>query len=131
MKYIEWTDEYLTGISHIDQQHRDWIDQVNRIYDSISRSNSTEKQIKALQSMIEYSDNHFKQEEYLLKKNNYPYLVQHIRQHNKFRIKTVDLLEFSKTKQLSLSYDIVRYMKEWIHNHIKEVDQRYIHYIKI
>jgi len=54
-KNIKWKEEYRCGIKDIDQQHKDVINIVNKLYSAIEESKSIEKIIELIDNLDSYT----------------------------------------------------------------------------
>jgi hemerythrin-like metal-binding protein len=78
---LEWREEWESGSTEIDRQHRELLEGANRlIYMSMSGSKH-EEMVKLLDLIIEHAVMHFNYEEELLAKIRYPDLEAHARIH--------------------------------------------------
>lgn len=124
MKKIKWDENWNVYDKEIDAQHKNLIDILNKI---IERDINV---YELLISLIEYSSNHFIDEEILMLKNNYPedkYLL-HKQEHRLF---TRALLEISfgfadVTKDIKSKY-IIKKIKHfcftWFNVHFLNTDK--------
>ena len=130
MPFIEWTEAFSVGIKQIDEQHQQLFSLINVLYDSIKR-NAGEKVIgHTLKELRDYVSYHFKAEEAWMKMLHYPDFAKHLQEHvdatkqvNKF---IIDYSRGSKTVPL----DVLRFMSNWLQNHILQIDRDYIPYLK-
>jgi hemerythrin-like metal-binding protein len=124
MKKIEWKKDWYLDGGEIDSQHKILIDILNKIID---------RNIDVYElviSLIEYSSNHFVDEEVLMLKNNYPedkYLL-HKQEHRLF---TKALLEISfglvdivkDINAKSIIKKIKRFCFTWFNSHFLSTDK--------
>jgi hemerythrin len=83
---MEWTDSLSVGVTEIDNQHKELINRVNIFF---SKIDSPEKEVlDVLDYLSGYVVTHFKDEEALQVKYNFPSYVEHKKIHDEF-IKTV------------------------------------------
>jgi hemerythrin-like metal-binding protein len=128
--FVEWEDKYSVGIEKIDNQHKQLIEIINRLY--YSRGNSPHAVLgETIQKLIEYTKIHFADEERLMRENNYPDYQAHKKRHeafieevkkfnNEYQKVDDDLLE-----DYSLVTDVLFYLKSWLCGHILVVDKEY------
>ena len=132
MEVFQWSEQYETGISIIDLQHKELFRRIDNltlaIYDGEGKS--------ALKTLLEYLDSyvteHFKTEERIMEKNRYPGIDKHIEKHHAFREILSGIEQEFKDKGGD-TYLAIRFEKEirkWWENHILKTDREYIPYLK-
>ena len=126
MALIEWDDGlFSVGISKIDEQHKKWIDLINELNDSIQNSRNSDILEKVFQDMVDYCNYHFREEEELMKKHDYPEYDSHKEKHKKYNEMAVsyreDLMNGETVSRLEVIYKLV----DWLKQHIQVVDRRF------
>lgn len=125
MAFIEWSDDLSVRIPEIDDQHKKLIliiNALNEIGDERADARATGK---ALVEMMDYMSYHFTYEERILMEAGYPEMDAHQGEHKAFSKKTYAYLESFKKRNSSLSKDMLRFLNDWLINHIKAVDGKY------
>lgn len=134
MHQIVWEERYSLGIEEIDSQHKTWIEIMNllvrahREYANGGVSNSKAQTEHALEKLWDYSHAHFKYEEDLFYKADFPMEIEHKRKH-------LDWLEMcSKFNRMLTSNDlnitrVLGEMNNWLITHIISEDKEYIPFI--
>ncbi len=80
---MEWTNELSVGVEAIDNQHKELIHRLNTFYDSLS-TDSQAKVMEMLAFLSDYVVSHFRDEEALQVRYNYPGYVDHRKLHQAF-----------------------------------------------
>jgi len=125
MAYLDWKDEFSVGIAEMDTQHKRWIEIINELHDAMKNGQTLKVLSSVLKKMTDYIVVHFKAEEALLEKNNYPDLAKHRKIHEKYALEIHGLVDqFVKGKVL-MSLEIMDSLKNWLTNHIKMSDKEY------
>ncbi len=127
---IRWGREYEINLTIIDQQHKKWIDFINKLYrmfKSGETSNSLKEYIKEL---LEYTDYHFGFEEKYLSDFNCDKTEEHKKSHELF-IDTIKRhqQEFSEGN-LDSAYKLMIFLKSWVKRHIQIDDKGYVNCFK-
>ena len=118
-----------TGIKIIDEQHQLLISLVND-FEKVISSDIGEAYIeKVLQELINYISYHFKAEEELMARNNYPDFSNHKKTHDDLVKKAIGFHERFKKGEQNLEKDIMLFLKDWVINHITKTDMEYVPYI--
>jgi hemerythrin len=125
---FQFTDDCLTGIETIDNEHRQLFDLINKA-DELLNDDFKEDYFKEINEILNqlqfYADQHFKHEEEEMVKLRDPELISQRTQHNYFREK-VHEFEFSNIEepeqQKRLLTDMVNFLAKWLYRHILSSD---------
>lgn len=125
MDFIKWKEAYSLGIEQIDDQHKQLVEVLNKLYNAMSKGQTKEIIGQVIDDLRRYTISHFSYEENLMRKHGYPELNSHIKIHKAF----VDKIDEFKTrllvKDMTLTLDIVGFLKDWLVNHIMGTDKKY------
>jgi len=130
MSLIKWNDSYSTGIQKMDEQHKHWMEVINRFYDELNTKNFKDNTMKLLDDAIQYTSFHFSQEEELMAKHGYPHLEEQKKEHNAIKEKLNSYRDMLVQGKLNVSQPITREMKSWFNNHITNMDKEYGPFIR-
>ncbi|MFW9910801.1 MAG: bacteriohemerythrin [Candidatus Thorarchaeota archaeon] len=81
MRKITWDESLAVHIDLIDEQHKALIARIDDMAQAVESRQSEEKILKTLSFMKDYTDFHFSTEEKHMKKTDYPYINEHLGQH--------------------------------------------------
>lgn len=128
MTYIEWNDDFSTGIDVIDRQHKRIIHYINQLTDA-QALNEPQLVSEVLINLIDYTFSHFAFEESLMEEAGYIATGIHKQTHEKFREK---ILEFQKRHNdgADISRDLEKLLNVWLINHISDDDNSYAPVVK-
>lgn len=130
MAFMPWTDEFVTGLPQIDEQHRWLVDATNQLHDEISKEEVDKDAVNnILHGLIDYTFNHFIVEEDLFNRYGYPESSAHIAEHNKFTRETASMLEKFEEGE-SVKEEALEFLKDWLSHHILKVDMAYVPFMK-
>jgi len=125
-----FSDEYLTGIGLIDDEHRQLFALVNEVHTLIHDEFIFDKYDEIMRILTElrnYTEMHFHDEEAYMEKIDYPELDAQRRAHNAFIEKLVDInfeeLENLDNNQQEYLQDILDFLAKWLVNHILKMDK--------
>ena len=131
MMFFEWDKAfYSVGITKIDDQHEKLVGLVNLLY---KKSNEPDRQFveKILNTLVEYTQTHFRDEEKILKKIHFDQFEEHQLQHKKF-IKRIqefsDKFHKSQNSKEALN-EILEFLRAWLSAHILKEDMAYRDYL--
>jgi len=131
MAFIIWLDRYDTGIDEVDIQHRKLVGLINTLFDSISLKDRKVILNQTLTELVSYTIYHFKLEEELMKKRNYPHYVSHKEQHTKFVEKINKHISNLKVDDTKALLDVINFLKDWLLKHILVSDKKYAEAFKL
>jgi len=85
MSVMYWTPEIAVGVERIDDEHKALIERVNRLVAAIEEGREEEEIRSLFLFLRDYTQNHFADEEELMKSKGYPDRDSHIAEHRDFR----------------------------------------------
>ena len=129
-KLVEWKSSYSTGFDVIDEQHKHLVEMINELYLSFTDGKATDVVQKIIDDMIAYTKYHFTTEENFFKQYDYPATDEHTAQHNSFVDKVADFAIKLKNGELSVSFEVMNFLRDWLIVHIKGDDMKYVEYFK-
>lgn len=129
-KLIIWDDYYSVGYDLIDEQHKKLVDMINELYASFITGKAQEMAPKIVEEMVKYTDYHFKTEEKFFDKFGYPETENHKIIHKSFVAKVIEVQEGIKSKQVTVSYDIMNFLRKWLLEHILKEDKKFASFFK-
>lgn len=128
--FIEWDDKYKVNIIEIDAQHKRLFAIYNNLIDAMYQGVGVKELGTALNELLDYTIVHFMTEEGYMEKYRYPELESHRAAHKAFRERVYNLhKDFSEGKPV-LTAEVVEYLRDWLKQHVLNVDQRYAPYLK-
>lgn len=122
----EFTDEYLTGIEAIDNEHRELFRIAGEAYDLLKNQFITDKFdyiAHILQELRDYTKTHFAHEEAYMQSIGYKRLFTQKMEHDAFvkKLDSLDLDDIDEKQHESL-LDVLDFLANWLINHIKGKD---------
>lgn len=126
---FKWRDAYSCNVEAIDQQHKKLFELGSKLYGIVSLKDGADHYdeiMDVLAELKDYTIYHFDYEEALLKKHGFQELQGHLKEHNSFIDKIVDLEnEDIDEKQSKITMDIIIFISNWIEQHILKSDMQY------
>ncbi len=124
-KLMEWSDQLSVGIRLVDDQHRVLVDLVNELHAAMRARKSDAVLVGVLERLKEYTVKHFAQEEEYFDRYGYPETSAHKEAHRKLVQQVLDFEAALKSGKAKVTMDIMRFLKDWLVNHIMGTDKRY------
>lgn len=129
MGRIEWTEDLNLNIKEIDTQHMKFLDIMNDLLKAMEEKRAHEIQAKIIDELLGYAFYHFTKEERYFQKTNYPGAKSHAKEHEIFVDKIIQFKEDFENKKITLSLNMINFMRNWWMTHIKVTDREYLPYI--
>lgn len=123
---ILWQEEYSIGLETIDQQHKKFIEILNKLSESFAKDHTQREIIWILKELEQYALTHFKFEEKYFHEFHYKYTHEHERHHKSFYDKIQSLKQQLEAGDSMLDFDVFTFMEEWLRTHILKEDLKYV-----
>ena len=120
---IEWNDSLCTGIKLIDNQHKRLIDLINQLVMCMKDGGDRMVLASVVDELVNYTVTHFRDEEEMMKKYNYPDFAAHKKLHDEFVAKVADFTGKLKAGDRLPPADIYRFLNSWLIGHIEKQDR--------
>jgi hemerythrin len=129
---FEWNNSMKTGLSSIDDQHRELISKFNELADAEANGAGNEKVDEILDFLQFYADWHFGREEELMEEYQCPILDENKKAHAEYRSKfgkLYGLWHDSAKTDGTVIHDTIIELARWIVNHILTIDNQLFKYV--
>jgi methyl-accepting chemotaxis protein len=127
---IKWDDSIRVGIDTIDRQHHRLVDMVNGLYNAMRKRAAKTVVGPILEELARYTVEHFQTEEKLMEAAGYAELERHRQAHERLVEKVLDFKGRFDKGSATLTLDLMSFLSDWLVNHIKGVDRKYVADIK-
>jgi len=122
---ITWDDSFSVGIDAIDEEHKVIVDIVNRLNNAMAEGKGTEAMETIFKELKTYVVKHFENEERLFDAHGYPQTREHKKLHAELIEKATQLEKDFKSGKITISSEVMRFLKDWLTSHIKGEDMKY------
>jgi hemerythrin len=129
---FEWNSAMKTGLSSIDDQHRELISKFNELVEAEAKGCGREKVGEILDFLQFYAEWHFGREEEIMEKYQCAILEENKKAHAEYRGKFGKLYEQwqnSAKADSTVIHDTVMELAGWIVNHILTIDTQLYKYV--
>lgn len=131
VSFMDWSDDYETGIEPIDNDHRRLFKAVNDLHDAYAIGDADGHFAELFQLLSEYVDVHFAREEEVMVGIGYPNLESHIVSHQELAATVHEYAKLYRTDPGAISRkEILGFLGNWLSKHILVSDMEYVPYIK-
>jgi methyl-accepting chemotaxis protein/hemerythrin len=124
-EFMPWSNSLSVRIPSIDAQHQRLVGMVNRLHRGLQESATEAMLAGILDELIDYTASHFAYEEELFAAHGFPDSAEHIRAHEGLVDKALAIREQVRSGDAMIGLDLLRFLKDWVINHIKGADQQY------
>lgn len=127
-----WSKDLETGNPSIDSQHKQLIEAINSLLAACSSGKGRSEIEKTTKFLMDYTSKHFKDEEVLQMKYQYPDYVNHKKYHEGFKQVVRDLSTqlANEGPSVVLVGKVNSNIGGWLVNHIKREDVKLAAHIK-
>jgi len=130
MPLISWSDEFSTGIKKIDDQHKCLIELVNRLHASMKSGQGNAVIGSILEDLLNYTVFHFSTEEAYFRQYDFPEHLLHKKEHDALTQKTKALQASHREAKLTITIEVMHFLRDWLRNHILQSDQKYAPFLR-
>jgi hemerythrin-like metal-binding protein len=130
MALITWNEEYITGITSIDDQHRQLVDMVNKFEEASRRGQGSRVMSEILNDLVGYTQEHFAHEEAMMAESGFPATSQHIAQHRQL-LQKVERFQYEfENEGRRVTTEVRDLLRYWISSHILQDDMIFAEHVK-
>lgn len=129
MPLIEWDKKFETGVEVIDNDHRYLFKLINDFFDSFMNGSSDEESIALMEGLISYTILHFKREEELMLKSDYPFFENHKKEHRKLIESVTKFKKTINTSSNDATTELLSFLSNWLINHVIGTDMLFVPYL--
>jgi hemerythrin-like metal-binding protein len=121
-----WREEYSVGIPKLDEQHKTLVRLINDLRAAMLGRQGDSVLGTLFEELIEYTRKHMALEERLMRECAYPGLRTHRADHKRLARNVYALRDKFLASRLSISVEVLQFLRQWLTVHIMEHDQAYV-----
>jgi hemerythrin-like metal-binding protein len=125
MAFIHWNPNLSVGIDFMDADHQQLITLLTELRDVVGTGQMQTPAIEKLDELIEFSQQHFRLEERLMRENNYREFEQHKALHETLLQEIAELRQRLVSGKTDSGPEIMDFLKDWLIRHILESDKHF------
>ena len=125
MAFMNWNSTFSVNILEIDNQHKKLVAMINELSEAMKARKGSEVMGKIISGLVDYTKTHFAAEEAYFAKYGYPETAAHKLEHTKFINQLNKFKQDFEAGKLSVTIDVLKFLSDWLVNHIKGTDQKY------
>ncbi len=123
--FFKWSPDYSVHIKTIDDQHKELVDILNRLFVAVSKREGDKVIAEILDALTSYTKTHFALEERLMRQAKYKDLDAHMEEHRKLLEKLDQLCKKHLIEEKPIYFEMLSFLKTWLKEHIQGVDTKY------
>ncbi len=123
--FFKWSPEYSVNIKAIDDQHKELVAILNRLFLAVSRQEGDKVIAGILDSLTDYTRTHFALEERLMREAKYDDLNAHMEEHRRLIEKLDRLCKVHMLEEKPIYFEMLSFLKSWLREHIQGEDRKY------
>ena len=129
---LAWSEEFELGFERVDSQHRRLFELVKNLVIACTEGYDAKVLNETLDFLVEYTVQHFKNEEDVMLLYNYPEYEQHKQIHEDFKVVVGEKVQEFKNDGSSeeLSNTVNKIIVRWLINHIQREDKKIGDYLR-
>ena len=129
MPLAKWGPWIMTGIREIDSDHRGLLEAADALAESFKEGGAERHVKETMAFLVQFSTDHFQEEEEFMRGIGYPDLSTHAAEHAKQLIDVRNLQSRLEAGE-HISIDVVVLLAEWLIHHIHHFDMKYVDFSK-
>ena len=126
MTMLAWSDDYSVEIEEIDEQHKQLVALINKLYDALARKQQRDEISTVLDELVDYTKVHFAVEECLMRIFHYPEYDAHKAIHDDIVGKVITFQSQYHAGNDKVGMELLMFLKDWLMDHINKVDKAYV-----
>jgi len=126
MPFMIWDDKLSVGVEALDGDHKKMIALIDELHEAILAGRSKGDLGDIMAHLVEFTRNHFAQEEKLFARSDYPDAAAHKAEHDelaKWAIQTE--IDFHHGTLAAPPLEVLNRMRDWLFDHVNGLDRGY------
>jgi hemerythrin len=123
--FFKWSPDYSVNIRTIDNQHKELVNILNRLFVAVSMREGDKAIAGILDALTSYTQTHFALEERLMQQANYQDFDAHKAEHQKLLDQLDQLCRKHTREEKPIYFEMLGFLKNWLKEHIQGVDTKY------
>ena len=126
-EFIPWSASMSVGIQEIDQQHRQLLSIINKLYEILvyHPTDNNEQINQILDELVQYTIIHFAVEESLFRIFDYPACDEHKQIHTDLKEQLAVINEKIQNGEKTVTLELMTFLRKWLRDHIMIEDKKY------
>jgi hemerythrin len=123
MTAVHWSPNLSVGSEEIDSEHAELIDLLNSLAADVEAGAERESTLEGLDRLISGTEQHFRHEEEIMAREDYPDLYYHRRIHQAL-MNEIRNFRGDSEDGMKIGPEVTDFIRTWLINHIIESDKQ-------
>lgn len=123
--FFKWNPDYSVNIKAIDDQHRELVNILNRLFVAVSKREGDKAIAGILDALMSYTQTHFALEERLMRQARYKDLKPHMEEHKGLVVQLDRFCKKHLIEEKPIHFEMLSFLKTWLREHILGADMKY------
>jgi len=125
-KIFEWMPEFSVNVALIDEQHKKFVDMLNKVFEATtSLTSSDEHLLELLGQLGEQAKVHFATEEKYFDQFHYEFTEEHKLQHKKILDSVAKFMSEKHASYREAGRELLVFLEDWLVDHLAYWDKKY------
>lgn len=129
MSFIEWGEKYEIGVEEVDKQHQQLFEIINDFHEAMRTGSGKEEVGRTIEELENYVNYHFSSERELATDCGFSHDCSgchesHQQAHNAFAEQVAELRRLHDEEDATVHMKTLRFLRQWLNEHIGEMDQQ-------
>lgn len=130
MDLYTWRSEYEIGHARVDEQHRQLVGMINRMYKAMKEGSGDSEIEPILDDLLDYAQLHFTVEEEAMRDSAFPGLEAQLQEHVDLTRRVLHLRNKWQKERSVKTIDLLDLLRQWFVDHISKSDIEFGRYLK-
>ncbi len=131
MLLCKWSETWNIGDATVDAQHQSLVAMINLLFTAMLEGRAHETLGAALEELVAYTVHHFRDEEAVMIRSQFPDYARHKQIHEDFTQVVFQTQAEFQAGTIGLTSPVMHTLRDWLVNHIQGEDQRLGIYLRI
>lgn len=119
-----WEESLSVGVDTIDVDHRRLVAMLDELYGAVGADDSKAVLARTVSSLLDYSREHFRDEEAVMRRHAYPEIRKHAAEHQDLLRKLSEIKNKVDGGEVDLTLEVMDFLGGWLTGHILGADKR-------
>jgi len=129
MALLTWSSKYFVGVKTLDDQHAAFMGLLNELHAAMMKGQAGSVAGPLLKRLVRLIEEHFSTEKKMFASTQYPEQARHVDLHKDLRRQVERYLSRFKDGDTTLYLELLRFMRDWLSQHMVEEDQKYTRWL--
>ncbi|MFP4114654.1 MAG: bacteriohemerythrin [Spirochaetota bacterium] len=125
-----WTPLLSVGVDFFDEHHRKLLSLVNDLYRQMRAGSDRTALSRVFDELVDYTTYHFRAEEDAFSRFGYEDANAHAKRHAELVERMMELRADLEAGKPMVAVEVMRFLRDWITNHIQGEDKKYSGFLK-